>query len=102
MSNLNEVNGTIKLKEVKHVLKCLNEQPYKVYSTNDSKKLFSLCGSRDPVEKVLLCFCVFLFCFVFAVQEGTVILYFLSLFPYSFRGGLHNFGMHFSLFSPIS
>lgn len=82
MTNFNEVSGTIKLKEVKHVLKCLNEQSNKVYSIKGSKKLFSCCGLRDPVEKVLLCFCVFLFCF--SVQEATVILYFPGLLAHSF------------------
>lgn len=103
MSNSNEVNGTVKLKEVKHVLKCLNEQPYKVYSIKNSKKLFSRCGSRDPVEKVLFCFCFFLlFCFgvlflflqsrreqsffIFLVclltvfEEGCIILVYIFLF----------------------
>lgn len=77
MSNHTDVNGTIKLKEVKHMLKCLNEQPHNIYLLNDSKKcwVFVVWG---VLEKE--------FFFSFAAEEGKIIFgisFFLASLAYS-------------------
>lgn len=88
MNNLSEVNGTIKVKEIKHVLMCMNELP-----GNDSKNCWVFVAQEILESKVFLFFCSWGWNSVFEVFPFFFFLCFASL--HVFGMVCTTFNMHF-------